>query len=107
MDYLNRFVHKTHYGFYVWPKVMQVYAPEEEQPPLIRSSEAYTPGETELRSFFNNPSKVEKLVYFFSLEDRKGKDRFDATRFSLFKGKEGPLTSIFSWITIYHFDVVA
>jgi len=29
---------------------------------------------------------VEKLIYFLSLEDRKGKDKFDATRFSLFKG---------------------
>jgi len=65
---------------------MHVYAPEEEQPPLIRSPEEFTAGEMELCNFFNNPANVEKLVYFLSLEDRKGRDKFDATRFSLFKG---------------------
>lgn len=67
---------------------MEVYAPEEEQPPLIRSPEGYTAGEMEICNFFDNPANVEKLIYFLSLEDRKGRDRFDATRFSLFKGKE-------------------
>ena len=65
---------------------MQVYAPEDQQPPLDRSLEAMTAGEIEIANFFNEASNVDKLIAFLSLEDRKGKDKFDATRFSLFKG---------------------
>ena len=65
---------------------MEVYAPDDQQPALIRSADAFSAGEMELCNFFNDSANVEKLIYFLSLEDRKGKDKFDATRFSLFKG---------------------
>ena len=83
-----RYVHKTHVGFYAWPKVMEVYAPEDQQPPLPDKDtlESLSPGEKEIVAFFEVESNIEKLMHFLSLEDRKGKDKFDATRFSLFKG---------------------
>ena len=65
---------------------MEVYAPENEQPALDRTLDDMTPGEQEIFNFFSNTSNVDKLIYFLSLEDRKGKDKFDATRFSFFKG---------------------
>lgn len=67
---------------------MEVYAPEDEQPSLPEKStiDSLTPGEKEILSFFESDSNIEKFVHFLSLEDRKGKDKFGAIRFSLFKG---------------------
>ncbi len=65
---------------------MEVYAPENQQPVLDRAVEELSPGEAEIEKFFGVSSNVDKLIYFLSLEDRKGKDKFDATRFSFFKG---------------------
>ena len=45
-----------------------------------------SPGEQEIYKFFSNSSKVDKLIEFFSLEEHKGRDRFDARRFIMFKG---------------------
>ncbi len=67
---------------------MEVYAPEDQQPPLPDKSniESLTPEEKEIAVFFESESNIEKFVHFLSLEDRKGKDKFGATRFSFFKG---------------------
>ena len=35
--------------------------------------------------FFCNEAQVGKLIGFLSLEERKGKDKFDSKRFVLFK----------------------
>ena len=65
---------------------MEVYAPENQQPVLDRPLEELSLGEAEIANFFSVSTNVDKLIYFLSLEDRKGKDKFDATRFSFFKG---------------------
>ena len=67
---------------------MEVYAPEDKQPQLPEkdSLDSLKQEEKEIANFFLVESNVEKLIHFLSLEDRKGKDKFDATRFSLFKG---------------------
>ncbi len=77
---------------------MEVYAPEDQQPPLPDKDnlELLSPGEKEIVTFFEVESNVEKLIHFLSLEDRKGKDKFDATRFSLFKGN----TLLFSKLAV-------
>ena len=80
------FVHKTHYGYYTWPRKMMAYASEAEQPPLQRSADELSPAEREFFSFFSNESHVGKLIEFFSLEEQKGLDRFNARRFFMFKG---------------------
>lgn len=68
---------------------MEVYAPEDQQPPLPDKSnvESLTSEEKEIAVFFDSESNIEKFVHFLSLEDRKGKDKFGATRFSFFKGR--------------------
>lgn len=73
---------------------MEIYAPEDQQPQLPEKSnlESLNQEEKEIVAFFQDDSNIEKLIHFLSLEDRKGKDKFDATRFSLFKGNDTPLT---------------
>ncbi|XP_072167902.1 proteasome activator complex subunit 4-like [Diadema setosum] len=80
------FVDKTHWGYYVWPKTMLVYAPMSEQPKLDRSREELSEVEQVFYDHFSSHEFVEKLVGFLSLEDKKGKDKFDAKKFMVFKG---------------------
>ncbi len=82
----KRFVHKTHYGYYKWPKMMKVYAPSQEQPRLNRPLGDLDESEAIVYSFFSSEAKVDKLIGFLSLEEHKGFDRFDARRFCMFKG---------------------
>ncbi|KAF3826779.1 hypothetical protein GH733_009304 [Mirounga leonina] len=80
------FVEKTHWGYYSWPQNMVVYAGVEEQPKLGRSREDLTEAEQIIFDHFSDPKFVEQLITFLSLEDRKGKDKFNPRRFCLFKG---------------------
>ncbi|XP_071961962.1 proteasome activator complex subunit 4-like [Antedon mediterranea] len=80
------FVEKTHWGYYQWPKSFEVYAPMSEQPKLGRSIEELSPGELAIYTAFSDADFVERLIRFLSLEERKGKDKFQSKRFTLFKG---------------------
>ena len=82
----SRFLHKTYAGFYVWGGEEMMYAPSKDQPNLDRSPEEMSSEERIVFKFFNNPEKVEKLVTFLCLENKKGSDSFDAERFAMFKG---------------------
>jgi len=79
------FVHKTHFGFYVWPEEELVYAPSSEQPKLDRKEEEMPEAEQVIFRFFNTEENINKLVEFLSLENKKGHDHFDAERFGMFK----------------------
>ncbi|XP_030051703.1 proteasome activator complex subunit 4 isoform X1 [Microcaecilia unicolor] len=80
------FVEKTHWGYYTWPKEMLVYAPAEQQPKLGRTREEMSEAEQIIYDHFSDPKFVDQLIKFLSLEDRKGKDKFNPRRFCLFKG---------------------
>jgi len=80
-----KFVHKTHFGFYVWPEEELVYAPSSDQPKLDREEEEMPEAEQVIFRFFNKEDNVNKLVEFLSLENKKGHDHFDAERFGMFK----------------------
>uniref|UniRef100_A0A672TR48 Proteasome activator subunit 4 n=1 Tax=Strigops habroptila TaxID=2489341 RepID=A0A672TR48_STRHB len=80
------FVEKTHWGYYTWPQTMTVYAPVEHQPKLGRRRDELTEAEQIIYDHFSDPKFVEQLIKFLSLEDRKGKDKFNPRRFCLFKG---------------------
>ncbi|XP_071649143.1 proteasome activator complex subunit 4B [Temnothorax longispinosus] len=82
----SRYVHQPYIGYYVWPKVLQVYAPSSQQPCLDPEVRELTDCEMEIYSFFNDPQNIEKLINYFSLEEKKGKDKFNALRCFLFKG---------------------
>ena len=87
-DAWNRpsFVHKTHYGYYFWPRRMLVYAPEWEQPALDRQPKDMEPEERCFLQFFSEPERVARLIELLSLEEHKGKDKFDPRKFVLWKG---------------------
>uniref|UniRef100_A0A8B9HHN8 Proteasome activator subunit 4b n=1 Tax=Astyanax mexicanus TaxID=7994 RepID=A0A8B9HHN8_ASTMX len=80
-----RFVEKTHWGYYCWPKKLMLYAPLEEQPKDL-TPEEMNESEKIIYEQFSNPTFISQLIEFLSLEDRKGKDKFNPRRFCLFKG---------------------
>ncbi|XP_054263116.1 proteasome activator complex subunit 4-like [Macrosteles quadrilineatus] len=80
-----RYVHNQYVSYYDWPKELKVYSPSQEQPPLDRTREELSAGEREVDDFFSDPRMIDKLMSFFSLEDKKGKDKFNGMRFILFK----------------------
>uniref|UniRef100_A0A8C5MEZ8 Proteasome activator subunit 4 n=1 Tax=Leptobrachium leishanense TaxID=445787 RepID=A0A8C5MEZ8_9ANUR len=80
------FVEKTHWGYSCWPQKMLVYAPEDQQPKLGRTREEMSEEEQVIYDHFTDEKFVEQLIKFLSLEDRKGKDKFNPRKFCLFKG---------------------
>ncbi|XP_076166569.1 proteasome activator complex subunit 4 isoform X2 [Ptiloglossa arizonensis] len=81
-----RFVHQTYIGYYTWPKKIKIYAPSSEQPCLDPNVRNLTNHEKEVVRFFNDTQNIKKLIRFFSLEEKKGKDTFNCYKFILFKG---------------------
>jgi proteasome activator subunit 4 len=80
------YVHKTHHGYYHWPTRMMVYAPEWDQPALDRQPEEMSAEERCFVQFFADPQRVDRLIALLSLEEHKGKDKFDPRKFILWKG---------------------
>ena len=80
------FVHKTHFGYYHWPQVMKVYGPDEMQPSLERGLEQMPECEQEIFKFLTDEKSISKWIGFLSLEEVKGKDKFDSRRFLMWKG---------------------
>ncbi|XP_064602863.1 proteasome activator complex subunit 4-like [Liolophura sinensis] len=80
------FVDKTHWGYYQWPSQLSVYAGYEEQPKVDRTAEELTPGELVIYTALNDQQFVDKLLDFMSLEEHKGKDKFEGKHVTLFKG---------------------
>jgi len=81
-----KYIHKTHWGYYHWPEKMLVYAPANEQPKLDRGRDELSPQEKEMVDFFSDSGNISQLIEFLSLEENKGKDRFDSKRFCMWKG---------------------
>ncbi|XP_077865747.1 proteasome activator complex subunit 4-like [Saccoglossus kowalevskii] len=79
-------IEKTHWGYYTWPKPMYMYAPPSEQPKLGRSRDELSQGEQMIYDCFINQDFVDKFIGYLSLEEKKGKDRFNNRKFILFKG---------------------
>lgn len=82
----SRYAHQPYVGYYVWPKILEVYAPSSQQPCLDMEMRELTDCEREVHLFFDNPQNIEKLISYLSLEEKKGKDKFNASRCFLFKG---------------------
>ncbi|CAK9822685.1 Proteasome activator complex subunit 4 [Anthophora retusa] len=80
-----RFVHQPYVGYYTWPKKLEIYAPSREQPCLDPTVRVLTDHEKEVDQFFNNPQNIQKLIKFYSLETKKGKDKFSNHKYLLFK----------------------
>lgn len=80
-----RYLHKQYNGYYTWPRQVQIYAPSNEQPPVDRAFDALTVQEQEVHKFFSNQHNVDMLISYLSMEEKKGKDKFNGIRFIMFK----------------------
>lgn len=81
-----RYLHVPCVGYYNWPKTLEVYAPSSQQPCLDPEVRELTDCEREIDLFFNDPQNIKKLINYLSLEEKKGKDKFNVYRTFMFKG---------------------
>uniref|UniRef100_A0AAQ5YXD1 Proteasome activator Blm10 mid region domain-containing protein n=1 Tax=Amphiprion ocellaris TaxID=80972 RepID=A0AAQ5YXD1_AMPOC len=81
----QRYMEKTHCGYYSWPREMMIYA-ASEKPNDDLPYEEMSEGEKIIFEYFSDPEFIDQLIEFLSLEERKGKDSFNPRRFCLFKG---------------------
>lgn len=65
---------------------MKFYAPNREQPELDRTIDQLPEEEKQVVEWFSNEDNVTKFMNFLSMEEKKGKDKFNASRAALFKG---------------------
>lgn len=81
-----RYVHQSFTGYNAWPKAMVMYAPSSQQPSFDSETREMTDYEREIDLFFDDPQNVRTLINYLSLEEKKGKDRFNPFRYLLFNG---------------------
>lgn len=81
----QRYMHDKHTGFYTWPKCIQIYAPPNEQPFFEQRKEKLTEQELEIYNFFMDKANVALLIKYWSMEEKKGKDKFNLVRYSVIK----------------------
>lgn len=81
----SRFLHDHSTGFYAWPKSLEMYAPSLQQSHIDKRFGNLTIEEKEIYDFFSNSNNLEQLIKYFSMEEKKGKDQFNAYKFLLFK----------------------
>ena len=79
-----RYMYKIN-GFFGWTPIVETYAPSAQQPKLDRSVNEFTDHEKYLYAFFTQKANVDKLIGFWSLEEKKGKEKFNRSRFLLVK----------------------
>ncbi|XP_056636067.1 proteasome activator complex subunit 4-like [Diorhabda sublineata] len=80
-----RYVHDQYTGYYSWPKSLEVYDSSSKQETAAKRLNNLTEIEKDILEFYTNEENLEKLIKFLSLEERKGRDQFNAYRFFAFK----------------------
>lgn len=79
-----RYMYKIN-GFFGWTPVVETYAPSHMQPKLDRTIDEMTEHEKHFFEFFSQKANIDKLIAFWSLEEKKGKEKFNRSRFWLIK----------------------
>ncbi|XP_059471936.1 proteasome activator complex subunit 4-like [Neocloeon triangulifer] len=82
---MTRYQHRPYLGYYCWPKKVEVYASYSKQPCLDRPVEEMDEAEADVFKFFHNQANIDKLIEYLSLEEKKGRDKFNSKRYILFK----------------------
>lgn len=80
-----RYVHKTE-GFFGWSTAFAVYAPSAQQPNINKTREELNECQRIIWDFFSSAANVEKLVHFWSLEEKRGQEKFNRSRCFVVKG---------------------
>ncbi|XP_041968894.1 proteasome activator complex subunit 4-like isoform X2 [Aricia agestis] len=85
-DWNKPWLRHPYYGFYAWPKTIKVTSPPSEQDLAIDlPREKMTEEEQHIFDFFSDEANVDKLVSFLTVEEKKGKDKFNGIRYIVFK----------------------
>lgn len=79
-----RYMYKIN-GFFGWTPKVETYAPSAAQPKLDRSVSEMSEHEKCFFDFFSHKPNIDKLIAFWSLEEKKGKEKFNRSRFWLIK----------------------
>lgn len=72
-------------GFFGWPAEYRVYAPSAQQPNLDRGADEMGEVHRVIYEFFMDRGNIERLTHFWSLEEKKGKDKFNRWRYVMIK----------------------
>lgn len=80
-----KYSHKSE-GFFGWSTSFKIYAPSAQQPNIDRTRAELSVPEQIIFDFFSNESNFDKLIEFWSLEEKKGKEKFNRSRTFLIKG---------------------
>ncbi|XP_058119346.1 proteasome activator complex subunit 4B-like [Anopheles coustani] len=72
-------------GCFGWTKDFKVYAPSAEQPKLDRTVDELNEHERVVFEFFDQQDNVDALIRYWSLEEKKGRDKFSCSRMLLIK----------------------
>jgi len=67
---------------------VEVYAPFNQQPTLDTPVDQMEETEADVFNFFNTDSNIDKLIEYLSLEEKKGRDKFNSKRYILFKANQ-------------------
>lgn len=89
-----RYIYKTD-GYFGWSSNFTVYAPSQDQPRLDRTVDEMNECERIIFTFFNQQENVDKLIKFWSLEEKKGRDKFNRNRFCLIKALTNAFGDLF------------
>lgn len=85
-----------------------MYSPPVEQPDYNLAPEELNEAQKEVHDFFCNKNNIDKLVYYFSMEDKKGKDKFSTYRFLMFKvGIYYTYMSLYIMIIIFNYFFIS
>lgn len=79
-----KYSHKTE-GFFGWSTSFSIYAPSRQQPNIDRTRDEMSVAEQIIFDFFSNNSNFDKLIAFWALEEKKGKEKFNRSRSFLIK----------------------
>lgn len=72
-------------GFFGWPTKYFVYEPSANQPSIDRTPSEMNDNIREVYNFLADQKNIDSLISFWSLEEKKGKDRFNRARYVLIK----------------------
>lgn len=79
-----KYSHKTE-GYFGWRRSFAMYAPSADQPRLDRARDELNDVERIVYDFFANEENVTKMIGFWSLEDKKGKEKLSRSRLFVVK----------------------
>lgn len=80
------FVEKTHWGYQTWPRELKVYSHQHDFYSNFCRREKLDAAGLKLFEPFCKPEFIEKFFNFFSMEVKKGEDKFRHSHYTLFKG---------------------